>query len=77
VIGGIASPIRCNPIAAGTKAERLTISEANDSPQQSRRFRKMEIDFDSHVAAHREAGLKLEHLWRSIGDPNEVIVISR
>lgn len=31
--------------------------------------------FDSHAAAHREAGLVLRHLWRSDADPNEVFFL--
>jgi len=28
--------------------------------------------FSTHAEAHREAGLVLEHVWRSQGDPNDV-----
>lgn len=31
--------------------------------------------FDSHKGAHREAGLKLLNLWRSIEDPNNVFFL--
>jgi len=31
--------------------------------------------FDSHAEAHREAGLKLIQLWRSIDDPNNVFFL--
>ncbi len=38
-------------------------------------FAKWKNVFDSHAQAHREAGLKLEHLWRSIEDPNNVFFV--
>ncbi len=31
--------------------------------------------FDSHAEAQRQAGLRLEHLWRSIDDENEVFIL--
>ncbi len=31
--------------------------------------------FSSHDEAHREAGLILEHLWRSQSDPNDVFFV--
>lgn len=31
--------------------------------------------FDSHAEAHREAGLRLIHLWQSIEDENNVFVL--
>jgi hypothetical protein len=38
-------------------------------------FTKWKNVFDSHVQAHREAGLKLEHVWRSIKDLNNVFFV--
>lgn len=38
-------------------------------------FAKWKRVFDSHADAHREAGLKLEHVWRSIEDPNDVFFV--
>lgn len=31
--------------------------------------------FETHAAAHREAGLHLEHLWLSADDQNEVFFL--
>lgn len=31
--------------------------------------------FDSHVAAHRQAGLKVNQLLRNIDEPNEVFIL--
>jgi hypothetical protein len=31
--------------------------------------------FDSHTEAHREAELRLRHLWRNIDDPNNVFFL--
>ena len=38
-------------------------------------FAKWKRGFDSHAAAHREAGLKLVHLWRDVADPNNVFFL--
>ena len=36
-------------------------------------FEKWKTVFDSHAGdAHRQFGLRLEHLWRSVEDPNNV-----
>ena len=31
--------------------------------------------FDSHAEAHRSAGLRLQHLWRSLDEPNDVFFL--
>lgn len=31
--------------------------------------------FDDHAPAHREAGLRLVHLWRDLGDPDTVLFL--
>lgn len=38
-------------------------------------FEKWKAVFDSHAGAHREAGLRLEHLWRSVEDPNNIFFV--
>jgi len=38
-------------------------------------FDRWKAVFDSHAAAQRASGLKLEHLWRGIDDPNEVFML--
>jgi hypothetical protein len=38
-------------------------------------FAKWKRVFDSHAPAHREAGLKLEYVRRSIEDPNNVFFV--
>jgi len=38
-------------------------------------FARWKRVFDSHSQAHREAGLKLEHVWRNIENPNDVSFI--
>ncbi len=35
-------------------------------------FAKWKKVFDSHAQAHREAGLKLQHVWRGTENPNNV-----
>jgi hypothetical protein len=42
---------------------------------QVRDFAKWKQVFDSHAEAHRKAGLRLEHLWQSVEDPNNVFFI--
>jgi hypothetical protein len=31
--------------------------------------------FSSHAEVHRNAGLRLMHLWRSVGEPNNVFFV--
>jgi hypothetical protein len=31
--------------------------------------------FDSHAAAQREAGLRLQHVWRNLDRPDEVFML--
>jgi hypothetical protein len=38
-------------------------------------FARWKRVFDSHAEAQRQFGLRLEHLWRSIDDPNEVFML--
>jgi hypothetical protein len=38
-------------------------------------FGKWKTVFDSHKEAHRQAGLKLESLWRGLEDPNQVFFV--
>ena len=38
-------------------------------------FQKWKSVFDSHAAAHREAGLRLMNLWRSVEDPHNVLFL--
>jgi CRISPR/Cas system CSM-associated protein Csm4 (group 5 of RAMP superfamily) len=38
-------------------------------------FAKWKTVFDSHAQAHRDAALKLEHVWRSMEDPNNVFFV--
>lgn len=38
-------------------------------------FSKWKRIFDSHAEAHRAAGLNLVHLWRSLGDPNNLFFL--
>lgn len=38
-------------------------------------FGKWKRVFDSHAPVHREAGLKLEHFWRGLEDPNNVFFV--
>ena len=38
-------------------------------------FAKWKKIFDSHAPAHREAGLKLEYVWQSVEDPNNVFFV--
>ena len=38
-------------------------------------FSRWKAVFASHEAAHREAGLRLLSLWRSVGDPNNVFYL--
>ncbi|MEK6322545.1 MAG: hypothetical protein AABN33_12790 [Acidobacteriota bacterium] len=38
-------------------------------------FEKWKAVFDSHADAQREAGLRLEHLWRSVEDPNNIFFV--
>lgn len=38
-------------------------------------FDKWKAVFDSHSAEHGQTGLALEHIWRGIEDPNEVVFI--
>lgn len=38
-------------------------------------YPKWKSVFDSHAAAHREAGLMLLNLWRSVEDPNNVFFL--
>lgn len=35
-------------------------------------FQRWRAAFAAHADAHREAGLRLVHSWRSITDPNDV-----
>jgi len=35
-------------------------------------FSRWKPIFDSHALAHRQAGLHLRHMWRAIGDPDNV-----
>lgn len=37
-----------------------------------RNYAKWREVFDSHAAAHREAGLVLERIWQASDDPNEI-----
>lgn len=38
-------------------------------------YTKWKSVFDSHTAAHREAGLLLLHLWRSVENTNNVFFL--
>jgi hypothetical protein len=38
-------------------------------------FAKWKAIFDSHVAAHRAAGLDLRDLWQDLEDPNNVFFV--
>jgi hypothetical protein len=38
-------------------------------------FAKWKAMFASHAAAHRDAGLRLRHLWRDVEKPNEVFFL--
>ena len=38
-------------------------------------FARWKAVFASHQAAHREAGLRLVHLWRSAAEPNHVFFL--
>jgi hypothetical protein len=38
-------------------------------------FAKWKKVFDSHAQAHREAGLKLKQVWRSIENPDNVFFL--
>jgi hypothetical protein len=38
-------------------------------------YAKWKRGFDAHTAAHREAGLKLVHLWRDVDDSNNVFFL--
>jgi len=38
-------------------------------------FARWHAVFASHQAAHREAGLRLVHLWRGTEDPNNVFFL--
>jgi len=38
-------------------------------------FAKWKAVFASHAQAHREAGLRLMHLWRGLEDPNSVFFL--
>ena len=38
-------------------------------------YPKWKSVFDSHAAAHREAGLLLLNVWRSVEDPNNVFFL--
>lgn len=40
-----------------------------------RDFETWKAVFDSHVDAHRSAGLRLLHMWRRDGDLNEVFFL--
>jgi len=36
-------------------------------------FARRRAVFSSHAAAHRDAGLRLPHIWRSADEPNNVL----
>jgi hypothetical protein len=38
-------------------------------------FERWKTVFASHAEAHRAAGLKLEHLWRSTDDSNNILLL--
>lgn len=38
-------------------------------------YREWRLVFDSHAPAQREAGLRLIHLWREVGDPENVFFL--
>ena len=38
-------------------------------------FERWKAVLDSHVAAHRTYGLRLTHLWRTVGDENNVFFV--
>ena len=38
-------------------------------------FSKWKAVFDSHAEAHRDAGLHLEHIWRSLEEPNNIFFL--
>lgn len=38
-------------------------------------FARWKAVFDSHAAAHREAGLQLLNVWRSLKDPDDVFFL--
>ena len=38
-------------------------------------FARWKRVFDSHVEAHRQAGLKLVHLWRALEDQSDVFFL--
>lgn len=38
-------------------------------------YSKWKSVFDSHASAHREAGLLLQDLWRSVENPNNVFFL--
>jgi hypothetical protein len=38
-------------------------------------FGKWKRGLESHAGAHREAGMKLVHLWRDVDDPNNVFFL--
>jgi len=38
-------------------------------------FPRWKAVFASHAAAHRDAGLRLLHIWRSVEDPNNVFFL--
>ncbi|HUG78086.1 MAG TPA: hypothetical protein VML57_11425 [Burkholderiales bacterium] len=38
-------------------------------------FAAWKAKFEAHAAVQREAGLRLERLWRSVEDPNEVFFL--
>ncbi|MDZ7690952.1 MAG: hypothetical protein U5K69_07405 [Balneolaceae bacterium] len=31
--------------------------------------------FESHRKAHKEAGMELQHLWRNVEEPDEVVLL--
>jgi hypothetical protein len=38
-------------------------------------FSRWKRVFDSHAAAHRDAGLHLRNFWRGVEDPNQVFFL--
>jgi len=38
-------------------------------------FSKWKVVFDSHAEAHRDAGLRLVNLWRSIEEPTNIFFV--
>jgi len=38
-------------------------------------FAKWKAVFDSHAAAHRDAGLRLVNVWRCVEEPNNIFFV--